>query len=102
MWTFGCLAVLLVLALAMGRLGDLRRSTTTLVIDNKDTIRLGGLVPIRNRTVRCAVLRAVSHLNGGKFTIVADKSANFSTVVEVMDSIRKAGATTVPFQAPAP
>src|ERR1019366_6263932 len=68
MWTYGCLAVSLVLALAMGNSGDLRRSTTTLVIDNKNTIRLGDLVPLRNSTIRYTVLRAVSHQNGGQFT----------------------------------
>ena len=96
-----CLVVALVLVLVLVVSSDLRRSTTTLVIDGKGTIRLGGLVPLKNKTIRYAVLRAVSHLNGGKFTVVADKSASWSAVVEAMDSIPKSGATTVPFQLPA-
>ena len=91
-WDFGCSALILVSLIATGGLGRF----TTVVIDNKNTVRLGGVVPLGNKKIRDSVLGIMSHLNGAKFTVVADKSAKFSTVVEVMDSIRRSGATLIP------
>jgi biopolymer transport protein ExbD len=92
--------MLLVLVLVMITPEHLGRTSTTLVIDKKGTIRLGGLVPLRNKKIRDSVLGAVSHFSRSEFTIVADKSANFSSVVEAMDSISKAHATLAPAQNP--
>ena len=72
------------------------RGVTTVVIDNKNTVRLGSVVLPQNKKVRDSVLRIVSHLNGAKFAIVADRSAKWSTIIEVMDSMGRARATAVP------
>lgn len=66
---------------------------TKVVIDNKSTVRLGGVVPLQNKKVRDSVLRIMSLLSREKLTIVADKSSKFSTIVEVMDSLRTARAS---------
>jgi biopolymer transport protein ExbD len=92
----GWLTILLVSVLVIVTSIDLRRASTTLVIDKRGTIRLGGMVPLRNKRTRDSVLQVVGHLNGARFKIVANESANFSSVVEALDSISKAHATLAP------
>jgi biopolymer transport protein ExbD len=91
---FVCLVLILISLIVASDLPEL----TKVVIDNKSAVSLGGVVPLQNKKVRDSVLRIMSHLPGTKLTIVADKSARFSTIVEVMDSI--CGARAMAMVAP--
>jgi hypothetical protein len=97
-WVFACLAVLLIVGLVAVKPGDLRRRAVSVQIDKNGTARLGGVLPLRDKNVRDVALRVASHLNGGRFTILADKGASFSNIVEVFDGIRKASTNPSPQQ----
>jgi hypothetical protein len=90
-WGFAFLAFLLFVGLVAVKPADLRRRSAEVRIDKNGTARLGGVLPLRNKKVRDEALRMASLLNGGKFTVVADKGAGWTNLVEVVDSIRKAG-----------
>jgi hypothetical protein len=90
-WVFAFLALLLLVGLVVVNPADLRRRSAEVRIDKNGTARLGGVLPLRNKKVRDAALRMASHLYGGKFAVVADKGAGWTNLVEVCDSIRKAG-----------
>jgi hypothetical protein len=92
---FGFMAVLFLLFLIVAP--ALRRVGTTLFIDKSGIVRLGG-VPLQKKSTRISVLRVVGWVNGGKFVIEADTSAKFSSVVEALDSMQKAGVTLAPPQ----
>jgi hypothetical protein len=97
-WAFACVAFLLFVGLVAVKPGDLRRRAAAVQIDKNGTTRLGGVLPLRNQKVRDVAILVASHLNGGKFAVVVHKDANFSNVVEVLDSIRKARANLSPQQ----
>jgi hypothetical protein len=98
-WSAACLGLLMVIVtmLAAGRLT--RGATVT--IDTKGTVRLGGVLPLRNTAVRDSALAAVSYLNGGTATIAAANTSAFTNVVEMFDAMRKAGITSVTLRAEA-
>jgi hypothetical protein len=93
---FGFMAALFLLFLIVAP--ALRRVGTTLFIDKSGIVRLGGVVPLQKKSTRISVLRVVGWVNGGKFVIVAETSAKFSSVVEALDSMQKAGVTLAPPQ----
>jgi len=90
------LGFLLIVGVFAVKPDDLRRRATSVQIDESGTARLGGVLPLRDKKVRDVALRLVSHLNGGKFTVVADKGASMSNIVEVFDGIRKATTNLSP------
>src|ERR1043166_6205461 len=83
-----CLVLLLVMGPIVFMPDDLLRRATTVRIDRNGTARLGGMIPLQNRKLSRLALRVASYLNGGKLAIVADKSANASSIVTVLDAIR--------------
>jgi hypothetical protein len=97
-WVFACLAFLLLVGLVAVKPGDLCRRAASVQIDKNGTARLGGVLPLRNKKVRDVALPVASHLNGGRFAVVADKGASFSNIVEVLDAIRKARTNLSPQQ----
>lgn len=92
-WIPAYLALLLFAFAVVIKPVDLRRRATTVLIDKKGTARLGGVVPLRNKKIRDMAIWAASQLDGGQLTVVADKSAKLTSVIEVLDSMGKAGAT---------
>src|SRR2546427_125672 len=88
-WSVACL-VLLSAVVMLSRVGRLpRRATVT--IDTQGTARLGGVIPLQNKTVRDVALTAAGHLNGGTASIVAAESTSFSNLVETIGAMHKAG-----------
>jgi len=87
-WAIFCLALLLVMGPIVFMPDDLLRRATTVRIDRNGTACLGGMIPLQNRKLCRVALRVASYLNGGKLAVVADKSANASSIVTVLDAIR--------------
>lgn len=87
-WTIFCLALFVIMGPMVFMPYDLLRRATTVRIDRNGTARLGGVIRLQNRKLSRVALRAASYLNGGKLAVVADKSANASSIVMVLDAIR--------------
>ncbi len=96
-WAVGCLLLLSALLVHLNSANAPRRATVT--IDTNGTARLGGVLPLRNKTFRDAALTAVGRLNGGTASIAAARSTAISNLLEVYGAMRKVGITSVVVQA---
>jgi hypothetical protein len=94
-WAIACLVFLSAIVLLFKSEGFSRRATV--VIDANGTARLGGVLPLKNKTVRDLALRTVSQLNGGTASIAAPQAA-ISNVTATYAAMRKAGITSVVLQ----
>jgi len=87
-----CLVLLCLLIVLTTRAPATRHAMVT--IDTNGTVRLGGVLPMENKTVRDVALTAVGHLHGTA-SIKAAGSTSVSNLVEVFGALRKAGITSV-------
>src|SRR5436190_22408307 len=71
-WIPVCLALLLLAFAVVIKPSDLRRRATTVPIDKNGTARLGGTVPMRNKTIRDTAIWVASHLNGGQLNVAGE------------------------------